>query len=237
MGLEPTKTTQVIVLGGRSCVPEGGGLVREHASDSFACPPFRRFATPPSTTPLLWLAGVFPGGSFSSPPPPDYSDDARRITRPRRLGAASARVGGKPPFPHSAAPGDRAPTWSAHELLQFGPNQAGRGRRTARLPPIIWVELDRPQGSGFHRRSYARGRALENVGGALPCLGFPLSGGDGPTLVGGRPPPPSLLSPPPPSRLLGGGGHAAEGRLADDCPSALLPVPRPTIRGTRGGAA
>ena len=107
-----------------------------------------------------------------------------------------------------------------------GRTRRGRGRITARLPPIIWVELDRPQGSGFHCRSYARGRALENVGGALPCLGFPLSGGAAQRWWGAALLLLPLLSPPPLTLTRGGGGARGRGGgLADDWP--LGPPSRP----------
>ena len=99
-------------------MPEGGDLCESMRVIRSLAPPSGALQRRPLQPRLLWLAGVFLGGVFISPP---------RLLRRRATDhtsasprGASARVGGKPPFPHSAAPGDRAPTWSAHELLQFG---------------------------------------------------------------------------------------------------------------------
>ena len=160
---------------------------------------------------LLWLAGVFPGGSFHLPPPRLLRRRATDHTSASPRGRFCQSGWGNPRSPTPRPPAIELRLGRPMNCCSSGRTRRGRGRITARLPPIIWVELDRPQGSGFHCRSYARGRALENVGGALPCLGFPLSGGDGPTLVGG---PPSFSFPcsrPPLTLIRGGGGARGRG--------------------------
>ena len=208
-------------------MPEGGDLCESMRVIRSLAPPFRRFATAAPLQPrLLWLAGVFPGGSFHLPPPqitPTTHDGSHVCVA---SGPLLLEWVGNPRSPTPRSPAIELRPGSAHELLQFGPNQAGARAYNCPLAPDNLGGARSPhRGAAFNCRSYARGRALENVGGALPCLGFPLSGGDGPTLVGGRPPPPSLALAPPPSRLLGGEGHAAEGCLADDWP--LGPPSRP----------
>ena len=69
VGLEPTKTTKVIVLGGRSCVPEGGDLCESMRVIRSLAPPSGAFATPPSTTPAIMASRGLPWGEFFISPP------------------------------------------------------------------------------------------------------------------------------------------------------------------------
>ena len=187
-------------------MPEGGDLCESMRVIRSLAPPSGALQRRPLQPRLLWLAGVFPGGSFSSPPP-DYSDDARRITRPRRLGAASARVGGKPPFPHSAAPGDRAPTWSAHELLQFGPNQAGARAYNCPLAPDNLGGARSPTGERLSLPLLREGEGPRECRWGPPVPRLPPVGRGRPNAGGGPPSSSFPCSRPPPPRLLGGGGR------------------------------